>query len=700
MDGRSYREQTQYDLLGNICRKYGFGLFVQYGYAGRAGCGLSGVGGSSSTSSTLSAHQTQSLFVPGVLTLYNGHDVRGNMVDAGGARFYSYSVLNQATSIWRDNINNPSIRSRFAYGSDGQRYRRIDDGSTTGGTTTTTYIGSVERRQLPGGSIQWRRSVGGVVLIEHYGDSVSGGITQASGTGTVRHQFSDHLGSVQVIGSVSGSSITVLERLDTDAHGEWRTPSPPFGQAGSSHTSRGFTGHEHVNGLDTIHMTWIAGAIPNDRRSAHRARAMDGPSNGRLYWASGGRMVQPDPIITDPLNPQNWNPYSYVMNNPLNLIDPSGYSFLSKYWRTIVAVAISVYTGGASLAALQASNYWAAAGWAAGGGFASGAIQSNSFNGGVHGAFSGLAFFGVSAGFNHLANVNLAAGTKTMSSTGLTAAQFTGQIVAHGMTGGVLASVQGGKFGHGFASAGFTTGASPMIGQAGGPMAQGTAAALVGGTASTMTGGKFANGAVTAAMSYALSSAASRGASSGEGEWMFPEGGSTDINSYVGEDGTIPIYTNGILGNRGDFRNVLNTEGAPGYFNPSRGPFADLVESFGQKFFGWAGDPLAAGFARGLVGVNHPLTITAHSQGTLTVTNAVRYYGLSVQGSAFVMKSPALSHFTASRAIQGRGGTMVWRQPYGDIANIYAPSLNPLRWASGFGDIFCGACRHTANGLP
>lgn len=40
-------------------------------------------------------------------------------------------------------------------------------------------------------------------------------------------------------------------------------------------------------------------------------------------------------------------------------------------------------------------------------------------------------------------------------------------------------------------------------------MAQGTAAALVGGTASTMTGGKFANGAVTAAMSYALSSAAS-----------------------------------------------------------------------------------------------------------------------------------------------------------------------------------------------
>lgn len=43
---------------------------------------------------------------------------------------------------------------------------------------------------------------------------------------------------------------------------------------------------------------------------------------------------------------------------------------------------------------------------------------------------------------------------------------------------------------------------------------------------------------------------------------------------------------------------------------------------------------------------------------------------------------------------------MDWQQPYGDIANIYAPSVNPLRWVSGFGDILCGACRHTANGRP
>ncbi len=302
-------------------------------------------------------------------------------------------------------------------------------------------------------------------------------------------------------------------------------------------------------------------------------------------------------------------------------------------------------------------------------------------------------------GFQRLGCDGSSGGAVTGAAAGVNWGNSIARTLGTATAGGVQSSLNGGKFGHGFVSAGITSAASPALNRV--PHGGRTIAnAVVGGTASRLSGGKFANGAVTVAMSYAFASMGRTGSGGQEGEWMFPEGGSTDINSYVGEDGTIPIYTNGILGNRGDFQDILNTDGVPGYFNPSRGFFADLAQSFGQKFFGWAGDPLAAGFARGLAGANHPLTITAHSQGTLTVTNAVRYYGLSAKGSTFVMKSPALSHFTASRAIQGGGGTMVWRQPYGDIANIYAPSLNPLRWVSGFGDIACGACRHTANGLP
>lgn len=116
---------------------------------------------------------------------------------------------------------------------------------------------------------------------------------------------------------------------------------------------------------------------------------------------------------------------------------------------------------------------------------------------------------------------------------------------------------------------------------------------------SSATGGKFANGAASAAMGYVLSTARS----GREGEWIFPEGGSTDLNDYD------TVMTNGILGDRSEFMKALTANPtAAGYFNPSHSFFGDLMESFGQKFFGWAGDPLAAEFARGMAGVNHPMT--------------------------------------------------------------------------------------------
>ncbi len=82
-------------------------------------------------------------------------------------------------------------------------------GATTRQQTTTTIIGAVERVQKPSGAIQWRRLIGGVAIVSYSADQVLGGITQAAGAGTVRHQFTDRLGSVQVIGSISGASVTV-----------------------------------------------------------------------------------------------------------------------------------------------------------------------------------------------------------------------------------------------------------------------------------------------------------------------------------------------------------------------------------------------------------------------------------------------------------------------------------------------------------
>src|SRR5215469_4492530 len=44
-------------------------------------------------------------------------------------------------------------------------------------------------------------------------------------------------------------------------------------------------------------------------------------------YGTQGRWLSPDPAgvaAVDPTNPQTWNRYSYVLNNPLVIIDPLG----------------------------------------------------------------------------------------------------------------------------------------------------------------------------------------------------------------------------------------------------------------------------------------------------------------------------------------------------------------------------------------
>lgn len=49
-------------------------------------------------------------------------------------------------------------------------------------------------------------------------------------------------------------------------------------------------------------------------------------ANGRIYEPTIGRFMSVDPVYQAPTNTQSVNPYSYVMNNPLSLVDPSGYT--------------------------------------------------------------------------------------------------------------------------------------------------------------------------------------------------------------------------------------------------------------------------------------------------------------------------------------------------------------------------------------
>ena len=50
--------------------------------------------------------------------------------------------------------------------------------------------------------------------------------------------------------------------------------------------------------------------------------------NARLYDPALGRFLMPDPLIQDPASTQNFNRYSYCLNNPLKYTDESGEYFI------------------------------------------------------------------------------------------------------------------------------------------------------------------------------------------------------------------------------------------------------------------------------------------------------------------------------------------------------------------------------------
>ncbi len=118
-----------------------------------------------------------------------------------------------------------------------------------------------------------------------------------------RYMHKDALGSIDTITNESG---VVIQRLAYDAFGkqlvqEWINDT----DKNKPLVKRGYTGHEHIEEFELIHM------------------------NGRVYDPTVGRFISADPNIFHPFDTQNFNRYSYVMNNPLKYTDPSGFDALA-----------------------------------------------------------------------------------------------------------------------------------------------------------------------------------------------------------------------------------------------------------------------------------------------------------------------------------------------------------------------------------
>lgn len=109
----------------------------------------------------------------------------------------------------------------------------------------------------------------------------------------------DYLGSILMISDKNG---IVKEKRHFDAWGNIVKLTDGNGANLNKfvYLDRGYTGHEHLQGVNLIHM------------------------NGRIYDPKLKRFLSPDNYIQDIFNTQNFNRYGYVLNNPLMYVDPSG----------------------------------------------------------------------------------------------------------------------------------------------------------------------------------------------------------------------------------------------------------------------------------------------------------------------------------------------------------------------------------------
>jgi RHS repeat-associated protein len=287
---------VSYAANGNILTKTG--LTGTYNYTtAQTGCTYTG--------QALQPHAVRN--AGGVVYCY---DKNGNMTLRGGqaTTWFSYNLPNQIRKT-------ATTHATFSYGASRARYKQVSvtasGQSMPAGTETTIYIGSLfEKVTKPSAVTEYKHT------ILAGGEAIAIKTLRSNSINDVRYLHKDHLGSVD---AVTTDTATLVSRFSFDAFGKRRaagtwtgTPTAAEWTTAAGVTHRGFTYHEQLDNVDLVHM------------------------NGRVYDPNIGRFLSADPIVQAPLMSQSLNRYSYVMNNPLSLVDPSGFSWLSKLFRKVL----------------------------------------------------------------------------------------------------------------------------------------------------------------------------------------------------------------------------------------------------------------------------------------------------------------------------------------------------------------------------
>jgi RHS repeat-associated protein len=378
-----------------------------------------------------------------------------NSVVTNLGRTVTYTSFNMPHAI-----NDSATNMTFAYGPEHQRT-----------TQTTLQAKTIYLHPDNTGGLFYEKEVlnnGSGSTIVHKNFITANGkaiaiVKQSGATTNLIYLHYDTLGSTTAITNEAGA---VIERLAYEPFGKRRTPTGIFNATLKGvETDRGFTSHEHLEEFGLIHM------------------------NGRVYDPLVGRFMSADPLIQEQDNLQSYNRYSYVMNNPLMFIDPSGYSawtdFRDDVLKPIATIAIAYYTGQWVTFYTGSAIIGGAAGGFAGGLVGSGGDFRSGVNGAVTGGLMGWA-------------------------GGVGGSESVGRYAAHAVAGCASGELSGGGCARGSVSA--------MAGHWGTNLtsdldlfSQFTATTILGGSTSLIAGGTFKDGARTAIYGYLFNYCAHNG---------------------------------------------------------------------------------------------------------------------------------------------------------------------------------------------
>lgn len=123
---------------------------------------------------------------------------------------------------------------------------------------------------------------------------------------TTLYYHADHLGGANVLTDATGFKKELIEY-------------EPFGQE-----SR----HEKYGSSEEVAWYYFTGKKTDDESGLIYFGA-------RYYDPSLGRFITPDTIVQAASNPQTFNRYTYCNNNPVNYVDPDGYGWFSKFFKSV-----------------------------------------------------------------------------------------------------------------------------------------------------------------------------------------------------------------------------------------------------------------------------------------------------------------------------------------------------------------------------